>query len=792
MAAVTEGLNAMTVMPATTDADVALAAASGTTFVGDMTVLIFIPVACVIGILFAILQWSVVAKISVNPSGGGDLNYPLMGEEALEDSSVVARVAEIQEAISEGAVSFLMTEYKYLSYFMVGFFIVIFVFLGSTENFGTEKVPCEWDAAKMCGSGLMNALLTSVAFALGAITSTVCGFLGMKIATFANARTTLEARKGVGPAFKAAFRSGAVMGFLLTSLGLLVLYFTIMVFQRYYGEDWIGLYESIAGYGLGGSSVALFGRVGGGIYTKAADVGADLVGKVERNIPEDDPRNPAVIADNVGDNVGDIAGMGADLFGSLAESTCAALVVSSLSDFGKEMNYVAMSFPLLITGAGIFVCLITTLVATDFTAGVSNIKGIEPALKQQLVISTFIMTPVIGLLAFGCLPYTFNIINGADTKVVKNWYMFFCVACGLWAGLLIGFTTEYYTSHRFSPVRDVADSCRTGAATNIIFGLALGYKSVIIPIFSIAFTVFVSHSLAAMYGIACAALGMLSTLSTCLAIDAYGPISDNAGGIAEMAEMGPAIREKTDALDAAGNTTAAIGKGFAIGSAALVSLALFGAYINRAGITRVDVILPKEFVGLIVGAMLPYWFSAMTMKSVGKAALAMVEEVRRQFNTIAGLMQGTVKPDYKRCVEISTDASLREMIPPGCLVMLTPLVVGALLGKETLAGILAGALVSGVQIAISASNTGGAWDNAKKYIEAGGNDHARSLGPKGSDCHKAAVIGDTVGDPLKDTSGPSLNILIKLMAVESLVFAPFFKTYGGQLFILWDKLFNSA
>ncbi|KAE9464381.1 hypothetical protein C3L33_03728, partial [Rhododendron williamsianum] len=370
------------------------------------------------------------------------------------------------------------------------------------------------------------------------------------------------------------------------------------------------------------------------------------------------------------------------------------------------------------------------------------------------------------------LPSSFTIYNFGAQKEVKNWQLFLCVCVGLWAGLIIGFVTEYYTSNAYSPVQDVADSCRTGAATNVIFGLALGYKSVIIPIFAIAIGIFVSFSFAAMYGVAVAALGMLSTIATGLAIDAYGPISDNAGGIAEMAGMSHRIRERTDALDAAGNTTAAIGKGFAIGSAALVSLALFGAFVSRAEILAVDVLTPKVFIGLLVGAMLPYWFSAMTMKSVGKAALKMVEEVRRQFNTIPGLMEGTAKPDYATCVKISTDASIREMIAPGALVMLTPLIVGIFFGVETLSGVLAGSLVSGVQIAISASNTGGAWDNAKKYIEAGASEHARTLGPKGSDAHKAAVIGDTVGDPLKDTSGPSLNILIKLMAVESLVSPP--------------------
>lgn len=612
----------------------------------------------------------------------------------------------------------------------------------------------------------------------------------MSIATYANARTALQARKGIAPAFMAAFRSGAVMGFLLAGNALLVLYVLMLVYRKIFGDDWEGLFEAITGYGLGGSSIALFGRVGGGIYTKAADVGADLVGKVEKDIPEDDPRNPAVIADNVGDNVGDIAGMGADLFGSFAESTCAALVVSSVSSLGSNHAWVSMCFPLLITASGIIVCIATTLVATDLKPA-RVIAEIESTLKMQLIISTTVMTPVAYFMAAAALPkeITGLFVDDPD-RVVKSWQVFICVAVGLWGGLIIGLTTEYYTSNRYEPVQDVADACRTGAATDIIFGLALGYKSTIIPCFIIALAIFVGFSMAHMYGIACAALGMLATIATCLAIDAYGPISDNAGGIAEMASMGEDIRERTDALDAAGNTTAAIGKGFAIGSAALVSLALFGAYITRAGITIADssILDPQVFAGLLVGAMLPYWFSAMTMKSVGKAALAMVEEVRQQFNTIPGLMEGTARPDYRRCVEISTQASISEMVPPGALVMLAPVVTGTFFGVRALAGLLAGALVSGVQMAVSMSNTGGAWDNAKKYIEAGASEHAASLGGKGSDAHKAAVIGDTVGDPLKDTSGPSLNILIKLMAVESLVFAPFFlaHTKDGLIFQLFN------
>ncbi|KAG5618723.1 hypothetical protein H5410_018547 [Solanum commersonii] len=727
----------------------------GSALLPDLGTEIVIPVCAVVGIVFSLFQWYLVSRVKVSsergatsPSNNNKNGYGdclIEEEEGINDQNVVAKCAEIQNAISEG--------------------------------FSTKGQLCTYNKEKMCKPALATAIFSTISFLLGAVTSVISGFLGMKIATYANARTTLEARKGVGKAFIVAFRSGAVMGFLLAANGLLVLYIAINLFKIYYGDDWEGLFEAITGYGLGGSSMALFGRVGGGIYTKAADVGADLVGKVERNIPEDDPRNPAVIADNVGDNVGDIAGMGSDLFGSYAESSCAALVVASISSFGIEHDFTSMCYPLLISSMGILVCLITTLFATDFFE-IKAVKEIEPALKNQLIISTVLMTIGIAIVTWTCLPSSFTIFNFGTQKVVKNWELFLCVAVGLWAGLIIGFVTEYYTSNAYSPVQDVADSCRTGAATNVIFGLALGYKSVIIPIFAIAIAIFVSFSFAAMYGIAVAALGMLSTIATGLAIDAYGPISDNAGGIAEMAGMSHRIRERTDALDAAGNTTAAIGKGFAIGSAALVSLALFGAFVSRAAISTVDVLTPKVFIGLIVGAMLPYWFSAMTMKSVGSAALKMVEEVRRQFNTIPGLMEGLAKPDYATCVKISTDASIKEMIPPGALVMLTPLIVGIFFGVETLSGVLAGALVSGVQIAISASNTGGAWDNAKKYIEAGASEHARTLGPKGSEPHKAAVIGDTIGDPLKDTSGPSLNILIKLMAVESLVFAPFFATHG--------------
>eukprot|EP00890_Picochlorum_soloecismus_P004594 jgi/Picsp_1/5135/NSC_02498-R1_vacuolar h+-translocating inorganic pyrophosphatase len=758
----------------------------------DSVATLGIPISAVAGVIFAIILWHRVSQIHV---GGGSASARsesgreyLLEEEQRGESEIEEKVADLQAAISEGANSFLFTEYKYVSVFMALFSVVIFVLLSSEDGFNSKWK--EDESGILRAPALYNGAFSTISFLVGAVTSILSGYLGMSIATYANARTALEARKGVAPAFMAAFRSGAVMGFLLAGNALFVLYVVIMIYRKVFGDDWEGMYEAITGYGLGGSSIALFGRVGGGIYTKAADVGADLVGKVEKDIPEDDPRNPAVIADNVGDNVGDIAGMGADLFGSFAEATCAALVVSSVSALGANHSWVGMCFPLLITSSGIIVCIGVTLIATDFHPA-RAIAEIESTLKNQLVLSTAIMTPVAYLLSLGALPSEFTGLFADDpTKVVKNWHIFLCVASGIWGGLIIGLVTEYYTSNRYTPVQDVADSCRTGAATDIIFGLALGYKSTIVPCMIIAVCIFIGFSFGGMYGIACAALGMLSTLSTCLAIDAYGPISDNAGGIAEMAAMGEDIRERTDALDAAGNTTAAIGKGFAIGSAALVSLALFGAYITRAGIDVVhsSILDPKIFSGLLVGAMLPYWFSAMTMKSVGKAALAMVEEVRQQFATIPGLMEGTGRPDYRRCVEISTSASLSEMIPPGALVMLTPVIVGIFFGVQALTGVLAGALVSGVQMAISMSNTGGAWDNAKKYVEAGASEHARSLGGKGSDAHKAAVIGDTVGDPLKDTSGPSLNILIKLMAVESLVFAPFFlaHTKNGLIFQLFE------
>lgn len=714
-------------------------------------------VAPVVGLLFAVYHTLATAAVSLEPRRG--VNAPLSSDNV----EVLAMVRQLTGAISKGAHSFLYQEYLYLGVFMFVFFFIILGVVGAGEK------------------DIMAGFFAAIAFVFGGATSILSGLLGMKIAVYANGRTAVSASRSIGEGFRTAFRAGAVMGFCLSSMGILVLFVLIQLLKLYYSDAYqtqegtVALYTAVTGYGLGGSSIALFGRVGGGIYTKAADVGADLVGKIEQGIPEDDIRNPATIADNVGDNVGDIAGMGADLFGSFAEATCAAMVIAANSELHMEYTY--MSFPIMVSAIGILVCIVTSFVASHLMV-VRTLNGAEPVLKMQLVISTVLMTPAIIALCYFFLPSGEFSVDGRDN--VTWWYIALCTCCGLWSGLVIGYITEYYTSNQYAPVMEVSQACETGAATNIIYGLALGYKSVIIPVFCLALTIYVSFSLAHMFGIAMAAIGILSTMSIGLTIDAYGPIADNAGGIAEMAEMGKHVRDNTDALDAAGNTTAAIGKGFAIASAALVSLALFGGFVTQGEVNQVDLLDPFVFAGLLVGAMLPYWFSAMTMKSVGVAALAMVKEVRRQFKEIPGIMERVNPPDYESCVKISTDASLREMLPPGALVIITPIVTGLCFGKLALAGLLAGALVSGVQMAISASNTGGAWDNAKKYYE------ARDL--KGTPEHTAAVVGDTVGDPLKDTSGPALNILIKLMAIISLVFVPAFP-HTGYVIQLFEKIF---
>jgi len=614
-----------------------------------------------------------------------------------------AKVEEIQSKIALGARSFLRAEYGVCCGFLVAFGVVLF-------------------ALSAAAVGFKEAALTTVSFALGGTTSMASGFVGMTVAVYANGKTTLAAAseppRKLRAAFKVAFRAGAGMGFALCGLGVVVLATLLVVYRSaFFPDDLRALANCVAGFGLGGSSVAMFGRVGGGIYTKAADVGADLVGKVIHGLEEDDPKNPATIADNVGDNVGDVAGMGADLFGSFAEATCAALVLGAqagVPDWG------AFTFPVALSAAGIPVCLACSFLATHLRPPAEMGVDVENALKTQLVATTALALPVIAALAYTLLPEEPfgdpGITRGAATT---------CACAGALAGLLVGLVTEYYTSHSFEPVRECARACKRGAAVNVIFGLALGYKSAVVPAFALAAVVYASFALAGLYGVALAALGMLTTLATGLTIDGYGPVTDNAGGIAEMAQLPEHVRDKTDCLDAAGNTTAAIGKGYCIGSAALVALALYGAFVARlahydedaAGIT-VDALDPLTFAFLIVGANLPYWFSALTMKSVGVAAADMVREVQRQFRDTPALLDpaSDAQPDYDRCVSISTRASLREMVAPAALVMAAPLLAGTFFGVTAVFGLLTGGLVSAVQLAVSMSNSGGAWDNAKKYI----------------------------------------------------------------------------
>lgn len=671
------------------------------------------------------------------------------------DEEQSKKLTFIHGAIAEGAMAFLKQEYKVLTIFMVVFAAIIALLIDDTHT-----------------PDISEGIYTAIAFLFGGAISIASGYIGMKVATQGNARTTVSAKKDISSAYDVAINAGAVMGFALVglaTLGLVIIYVVMSTLLADLGpENNHILMEVIAGFGLGGSTIALFARVGGGIFTKAADVGADLVGKVEQGIPEDDPRNPAVIADNVGDNVGDVAGMGADLFGSCAESTCAAMVISAVVFAG---NPDALLFPILISAVGIPIALITKLLVN-----VKTEEDVAPALMKLLIISSAIMAVVMYFFTVALIPETFE-VNGSEYTSVG---VYFCFLAGLISGLAVGLLTGYYTSEKFAPVQEVAKSCETGVATNIIYGLALGYKSTVLPYLAIAISIFISWELAGMYGIAIASLGMLGSLVLTLTIDAYGPVADNAGGIAEMVGLESEVRRRTDILDSAGNTTAAIGKGFAIGAAILTSLALFAAFITTAEALRgepiaMSLLQPLVFTFLFIGAVLPFLFSAMTMKSVGAAAFAMIEEVRHQFKTIPGIMEGTGTPDYAKCVAISTQAALKEMIAPGVLIMGSPIVVGFLFGVEAVAAMLIGSLVAGGVLAIASSNSGGAWDNAKKYIEAGNH------GGKGSDEHTAAVVGDTVGDPMKDTSGPSLNILIKLSAILSLVFTPFFVQYGGIL-----------
>ena len=649
----------------------------------------------------------------------------------------------IGDAIRTGASAFLRREYMTL----LPFVALVTVALGVLDY-----TVFTHDLA---------APATAISYVVGTLCSGMAGFIGMNVAVRANVRTAAAAEQGLNPALRVAFSSGSVMGVTVVGIGLLGVTILYLVFQNI---------NAVAGFGFGASSIALFARVGGGIFTKAADVGSDLVGKVEAGIPEDDPRNPGVIADNVGDNVGDVAGMGADLFESYVGSIIATVALSAsavalaVGSGAAEFTDSQAVFPMLLAGSGIVAAILGTFLVRS---------------GEQADFERLLWALRYGIFAAGGLLVIFAAV--LTITLTGNWWWFGCVVAGLVAGTIIGLATEYYTSYSYSPTRKISESSQTGAATVIISGIATGMMSTLIPVACVSVAILLAYWFAGFYGVALAGVGLLSTLGITLATDAYGPVADNAGGIAEQAKLDPQVRERTDALDALGNTTAATGKGFAIGSAALTSLALLAAYSVTAGLiqigsdgkliaggTGINLLQPQVLVGLVIGAMLPFIFSALTMQAVGRAAQGIVDEVRRQFREIPGLMEGTASPDSARCVDISTRSALREMIVPGVMAVVAPLAAGFILGPAALGGLLIGAVAAGFMLAIMMASAGGAWDNAKKYVELG------NYGGKGSEAHKAAVEGDVVGDPFKDTSGPSLNILLKLMAIVSLVFAPVF------------------
>ena len=681
-------------------------------------------VFAVVGIVFAFMLYSEVASKSE-------------GDEKMRN---------IASAIQEGAMAFLKTEYKMLAAF-VGLVFLLLVSRAKTDD---------------------AALPTAFAFLVGAIFSGIAGWVGMKVATLANVRTTEAAKNSLSAALGVAFSSGMVMGLTVVGLGLL----GVCAFWFMIGDP-----RPIFGFGFGASSIALFARVGGGIFTKAADVGADLVGKVEAGIPEDDPRNPAVIADNVGDNVGDVAGMGADLFESYVGSIIATMAIgmSIVLSHGEDSGSALIVLPLLLAGVGIGCSIFgKRFVATEDESKLSAalFRGLFVASTLFSVIA-LVLVMVTDLSPLKALGEARVAAGDRFGEMWGTWYgLLISILSGLGCGVAIGKVTEYYTSDKMKPAQEIAKQSQTGAATNLIYGLATGMQSCLFPVVFISIAIILAFMGSGLYGIAISAVGMLSTLGISLGVDAYGPVADNAGGIAEMSEQDPSVRKRTDALDAAGNTTAAIGKGFAIGSAVLTSLALFNSFCETVSTSAefqdnpgLDLLDPLVLVGLLIGAMLPFFFSALTMTAVGRAANSMIEEVRRQFREKPGILEGTEKPDYARCVEISTKGSLKEMIAPGVLAIAVPVAVGWLMGFKALGGLLAGSLASGAMMALFMANAGGAWDNAKKFVEGG------AFGGKGSETHKAAVVGDTVGDPFKDTSGPSINILIKLMCVVSVVFA---------------------